>query len=259
MAMSWPIRPRGNGVNCRRQRRWWNSKKDRSVTMRNKRNASQWFQTFSISWNNRKDCAIPQHQLTLKEFTYRTWMWKDWIRKWKHCIFHQFRPSITSTMTTMRAEMVLHCRTVRVQLKVQRAVIQTTKKENPLKSELHRLTLTMKCYQTQFNVMNFSRSRNRIALSMCGGLEFGGPTDKEFTEHIIDYSEVNILSIDCVLVSLSHDYFCMNFFSKTLWIVYLSLSHCLHLFHYFVLFSPLFILGVSKSQNIFLIFTRSSY
>lgn len=33
--------------------------------------------------------------------------------------------------------------------------------------------------------------RNRVAMSMCGGLGYGGPTDKEFDEHLIDYSEVS--------------------------------------------------------------------
>lgn len=49
--------------------------------------------------------------------------------------------------------------------------------------------------------------RNCVALSMCGGLEFGGPTDKEFDEHIIDYSEVKY-SLDYL-----QNFFCMNSFS----------------------------------------------
>lgn len=29
-----------------------------------------------------------------------------------------------------------------------------------------------------------------IALSLCGGLEQGGPTEEEFQQHLIDYAEV---------------------------------------------------------------------
>lgn len=43
---------------------------------------------------------------------------------------------------------------------------------------------------------------------MCGGLEFGGPTDKEFDEHIIDYSEVKY-SLDYFFPN----FYCMNSFS----------------------------------------------
>lgn len=32
--------------------------------------------------------------------------------------------------------------------------------------------------------------RKRIALSLCGGLENGGPSDLEFDEHLVQYSEV---------------------------------------------------------------------
>lgn len=46
--------------------------------------------------------------------------------------------------------------------------------------------------------------RNHVALSLCGGLDFGGPTDKEFDEHLIDYTEVTtfdlILFFFCVRV-----------------------------------------------------------
>lgn len=32
--------------------------------------------------------------------------------------------------------------------------------------------------------------RNVIALSLCGGLENGGPTDEEFEQHLIEYVDV---------------------------------------------------------------------
>lgn len=43
-----------------------------------------------------------------------------------------------------------------------------------------------------FNFIQFSHFffRNGIAFSLCGGLETNGPTDEEFENHLIEYSDV---------------------------------------------------------------------
>lgn len=50
------------------------------------------------------------------------------------------------------------------------------------------------CDQLLFFKFEFSQTfilgRNVIALSLCGGLENGGPTDEEFEQHLIDYADV---------------------------------------------------------------------
>ena len=44
--------------------------------------------------------------------------------------------------------------------------------------------------QEDSKILPLSSSRNMIALSLCGGLENGGPTDDEFEQHLIEYSEI---------------------------------------------------------------------